>query len=141
MPPPSARRTSRSCVRKTNLWTCYTLDKHFAGLIDAATLSGLPEAKPLLNRVLAGSKALLPAKGRDRVGKKDPPYDETFVMPENLFVAASLTGNPEFRELAHRYLLDRELFDPLARGEDPFPGQHAYSHAIALILGGSRLPR
>ena len=29
-------------------------------------------------------------------------------------------------------MLNKELFDPLARGEDPFPGQHAYSHAIAL---------
>jgi uncharacterized protein len=117
---------------KTNLWICYTLDKHFAGLIDAATLSNLPQSKELLNRVLAGSEPLLPAHGRDRIGKKDPPYDETFVMPENLFTAAALTGNSAFRALAERYLLDRELFDPLARGADPFPGQHAYSHAIAL---------
>jgi DUF1680 family protein len=117
---------------KTNLWTCYILDKHFAGLIDAATLSDMPQAKELLNRVLAGSEPLLPAKGHDRIGKKDPPYDETFVMPENLFTAAALTDNRAFSELAQRYLLDRELFDPLARGADPFPGQHAYSHAIAL---------
>jgi len=122
---------------KTNQWICYTLDKHFAGLIDAGTLSNLPNAKELLNRVLAGSEALLPAKGRDRIGKKDPPYDETFVMPENLFTAARLTGNPAFSELAQRYLLDREFFDPLSRGEDPFPGQHAYSHAIALSSGAA----
>jgi uncharacterized protein len=120
----------------TNLWTCYTLDKHFAGLIDAATLSNMPAARELLNRVLAGSQSLLPAKGRDRIGKKDPPYDETFVMPENLFLAAELTGNPAFTELAHRYLLDQALFDPLSRGDDPFPGQHAYSHAIALSSAG-----
>jgi hypothetical protein len=117
---------------KTNLWICYTLDKHFAGLIDAATLSNMPQAKELLNRVLVGSQSLLPAQGHDRIGKKDPPYDETFVMPENLFTAAALTNNRAFSELAHRYLLDRELFNPLARGADPFPGQHAYSHAIAL---------
>ena len=120
---------------KTNLWTCYTLDKHFAGLIDAATLSNVGEAHDLLNRVLAGSTPLLPAKGRDRIGKKDPPYDETFVMPENLFTAAELTGNRAFTELAQRYLLNLEFFDPLARGDDPFPGQHAYSHAIALSSG------
>ena len=82
--------------------------------------------------MLAGAQALLPARGRDRVGKKDPPYDETYVMPENLFSAAELSGDSRFRELAERYLLDKELFDPLARGDDPFPGQHAYSHAIAL---------
>jgi DUF1680 family protein len=127
---------NQSIIRpKTNLWACYTLDKHFAGLIDALTLSNIPESRDLLNRVLAGAQALLPTKGRDRIGKKDPPYDETFVMPENLFTAAELTGNPAFTELAHRYLLDKELFNPLAAGDDPFPGQHAYSHAIALSSG------
>jgi len=127
---------NQSIIRpKTNLWTCYTLDKHFAGLIDALTLSNVQESRDLLNRVLAGSQPLLPAKGRDRIGKKDPPYDETFVMPENLFTAAELTDNPAFTELAHRYLLDKELFNPLAAGDDPFPGQHAYSHAIALSSG------
>ena len=120
----------------TNLWICYTLDKHFAGLIDAATLAGNPDATALLDRVLAGAAPLLPAKGRDRIGKKNPPFDETYVMPENLFLASALTGNPRFHELALRYMLDRELFDPLARGADPFPGQHAYSHAIALSSAG-----
>lgn len=131
---------------KTNLWTCYILDKHFAGLIDAATLSNMPLAKDLLSRVLAGSESLLPPKVHDRVGKKDPPYDEPFVMPENLFTAAQLTGNLAFRDLAERYLLDRDLFDPLAHGADPFPGQHAYSHVISLssaarayvVLGDSK---
>jgi uncharacterized protein len=131
---------------QTNLWTCYILDKHFAGLIDAATLSNMSLAKDMLSRVLAGSKPLLPPKVHDRIGKKDPPYDEPFVMPENLFTAAQLTGNPAFRELAERYLLDRDLFDPLAHGADPFPGQHAYSHVIALssaaraylVLGDSK---
>lgn len=122
---------------KTNLWICYTLDKHFAGLIDAATLSGIPDAKEILNRVLSGAEPLLPPQGRDRIGKKTPPYDETYIMPENLFAAGELTGNPAFRELAVRYLLDREFFDPLARGADPFPGQHAYSHAMALSSGAA----
>ncbi|HEY4381945.1 MAG TPA: beta-L-arabinofuranosidase domain-containing protein [Acidobacteriaceae bacterium] len=117
---------------QTNQWICYTLDKHFAGMIDAATLSGVQEAKETMERVFAGAQSLLPAQGRDRIGKKDPPYDETFVMPENLFRAAEITGNAKFREQAERYLLDKELFDPLARGGDPLPGQHAYSHAIAL---------
>jgi hypothetical protein len=117
---------------QTNLWVCYTLDKHFAGLIDAASLSQVTEAKGILERVLAGAEPLLPARGRDRIGKKEPPYDETFVMPENLFAAAELSDNPRFHDLAQRYLLDKELFDPLAQGADPFPGQHAYSHAIAL---------
>ena len=121
---------------ETNLWPCYTLDKHFIGLIDSARLSNVAESTILLERVFHGAKPLLPTKGRDRIGKKDPPYDETYVMPENLFAAHELTGDPAFRELAIRYLLDREYFDPLARGENPLPGQHAYSHAIALSSAG-----
>jgi uncharacterized protein len=121
---------------ETNLWICYIADKHFAGLIDAGRLSSVAAAPTLLNRVFDGVRPLLPAKGRDRIGKKDPPYDETFIMPENLFTAAEMTNNPGFTDYAHRYLLDRELFDPLARGNDPFPGQHAYSHAIALSSAG-----
>jgi DUF1680 family protein len=120
----------------TNLWPCYTLDKHLVGLIDSARLSNVRESKELLSRIFAGAKPLLPAQGRDRIGKKDPPYDETYVMPENLFSAYELTGDPALRELAIRYLLDREYFDPLARGANPLPGQHAYSHAIALSSAG-----
>ena len=121
---------------KTNQWICYTLDKHFIGLIDAARLADDKSAIQILNRVLQGSEPLLPTAVHDRIGKKDPPYDEPYVMPENLFLAADLTGNDRFRRLALRYLLNRELFDPLARGADPFPGQHAYSHAIALSSAG-----
>jgi hypothetical protein len=121
---------------ETNLWPCYTLDKHFIGLIDSARLSNVTESKDLLARVFHGAKPLLPAEGRDRIGKNDPPYDETYVMPENLFEAYELTGDPLLHELAVRYLLDREYFDLLARGENPLPGQHAYSHAIALSSAG-----
>jgi len=121
---------------QTNQWICYTLDKHFIGLIDAATLAGDTSAIQLLNRVLQGAEPLLPPKVHDRIGKKDPPYDEPYVMPENLFLAAELTGNTRFRQLALRYLLDHDLFDPLAQGSDPFPGQHAYSHVIALSSAG-----
>jgi DUF1680 family protein len=121
---------------ESNQWICYTLDKHFAGLIDAATLAADSSARDVLNRVLLGAEPLLPPQVHDRVGKKDPPYDEPFVMPENLFLASELTGNSRFHDLALRYLLDRHLFDPLAHGDDPFPGQHAYSHVIALSSSG-----
>ena len=121
---------------QTNQWICYTLDKHFSGLIDAATLADDSSAVQVLNRVLQGAEPLLPPKVHDRIGKKDPPYDEPYVMPENLFIAAELTGNTRFRQLALRYLLDQDLFDPLAQGADPFPGQHAYSHVIALSSSG-----
>jgi DUF1680 family protein len=118
------------------VWPCYILDKHLAGLIDAFTLSGMEQARELLGRVFRGALPYIPEQGRDRVGKKDPPYDETFVLPETLFTAHELTGDSAFRRRAVAYLLDREFFDPLARGEDVLPGRHAYSHAIALSSAG-----
>ena len=117
---------------QTNLWICYILDKHFAGLIDAYTLVHVEQARDLLPRVLEGSRSLMPERGHDRIGKKNPPYDETYVMPENLFTAYGITGRSEFQAIAQKYMLDREFFDPLARNENVLPGRHAYSHAIAL---------
>ncbi|HET7102613.1 MAG TPA: beta-L-arabinofuranosidase domain-containing protein [Terracidiphilus sp.] len=118
------------------VWPCYVLDKHLAGLIDAATLSGVELARELLPRVYRGALPYIPGQGHDRAGKKNPPYDETYVLPENLFTSHELTAEKAFRERAIRYLLDREFFDPLARGEDVLPGRHAYSHAIALSSAG-----
>jgi DUF1680 family protein len=118
------------------VWPCYILDKHLAGLIDAYNLAGVEQARALLPRVLHGALPFIPERGRDRIGKKDPPYDETYVLPESLFAAHDLTGDAAFRDRALAYLLDREFFDPLARGEDVLPGRHAYSHAIALSSAG-----
>jgi uncharacterized protein len=114
------------------VWPCYVLDKHLAGLIDAHTLTGVEQARELLPQVFAGAQAYIPETGHDRVGKKDPPYDETYILPENLFAAYALTGERAFYERACAYLLDSDFFDPLARGEDVLPGRHAYSHVMAL---------
>jgi uncharacterized protein len=106
------------------------------GLIDAHSLSGVDQARELLPRVFAGALPFIPRQGRDRVGKKDPPYDETYILPENLFDAYTLTGDREFYDRAVVYLLDRDFFDPLASGIDVLPGRHAYSHVIALSSAG-----
>ena len=118
------------------VWPCYILDKHLAGLIDAYNLGGVEQARALLPRVLHGALPFIPDQGRDRIGKNNPPYDETYVLPETLFTSHEITGDAAFRDRARAYLLDREFFDPLARGEDVLPGRHAYSHAIALSSAG-----
>ena len=118
------------------VWPCYILDKHLAGLIDAYSLSGVEQARALLPRVLQGALPFIPERGHDRIGKKDPPYDETYILPENLFAAHAITGEAAFHNRAVAYLLDEEYFDPLARGEDVLPGRHAYSHAMALSSAG-----
>lgn len=118
------------------VWPCYILDKHLAGLTDAYRLCGVDKARELLPRVFRGALPYIPERGRDRAGKKDPPYDETYVLPENLFAAHAITGETALYDRAVAYLLDREYFDPLARQEDVLPGRHAYSHAIALSSAG-----
>jgi len=119
-----------------NVWPCYILDKHLAGLMDAYNLSGVTGARDLLPRVFHGALPYIPEKGHDRIGKKNPPYDETYVLPESLFLAWKITGDRAFYDRALAYLLDRDYFDPLARGEDVLPGRHAYSHVIALSSAG-----
>lgn len=114
------------------LWPCYILDKHLAGFMDAWQLCGVEQARELLPRVYEAALPFIPAKGHDRIGKKNSPYDETYVLPESLFSAYQITGERAMYDRAVAYLLDREFFDPLARGEDVLPGRHAYSHAIAL---------
>jgi uncharacterized protein len=109
-------------------WACYVFDKYLVGLLDAANLAGVAEVRALLPRVVEAVARVLPDRVFDRVGVKQPPYDEPYILPENLFRAG-------YAGLARRYLLDDGFFDPLARGENVLPGRHGYSHVIALSSG------
>jgi hypothetical protein len=101
-------------------------------VLDAGTLSGVERARSLIPDAVRGALPFVSPVSRDRVGVKTPPYDETYILPENLFAAARLTGDARLRQLAVNYLLDTPYFDPLAGGEDVLPGRHAYSHVMAL---------
>ncbi|MGH8295465.1 MAG: beta-L-arabinofuranosidase domain-containing protein, partial [Steroidobacteraceae bacterium] len=114
------------------VWPAYVLDKHIVGLLDAFNFSGVARARSLIPRVVKGALPFISPVSRDRIGVKHRPYDETYIMPENLFAAARLTGDSRLRELAVKYLLDAPYFDPLARGEDVLAGRQAYSHVMAL---------
>jgi uncharacterized protein len=118
------------------MWPAYVMDKYVVGLIDAYRLSGVEQAKELLPEVVAKCRPYISPVSRDRIGKKDPPYDETYVLSENLFAAAEVTGDKKYYDLALHYLLDTEWFDPLAAGKDVLPTKHAYSHTVALSSGG-----
>jgi uncharacterized protein len=118
------------------MWPAYVMDKYIIGLLDAYRLSGVEQAKRLLPEVISKCRPYISPVSKDRVGKKDPPYDETYVLPENLFAAAELSGDRKYYDLAVHYLLNAEWFDPLAAGTDVLPTKHAYSHTIALSSGG-----
>ena len=117
-------------------WACYIFDKVVAGLHDAAALAQVDEARELLPRVIEAAQRYIPDHVFDRIGVHNPPYDEPYVLPESLFLAGDLTGDARFRDLARRYLLDDALFHPLAEGRNVLPGQHGYSHVIALSSAG-----
>ena len=120
--------------KASTTWPCYILDKYEVGLLDAYQIGKVPSAKDLLSRVIRGAMPYIPSVGYDRGpnSPKQAPYDETYILPENLFNSYALTGEPEFLAMAKKYLLDKEYFDPLAQGINILPGKHAYSHVIAL---------
>ena len=115
-------------------WPCYILDKHEVGLIDACRLVGDDSARQILNDVVHGAIPHIPDHTYDRGpnSPKQAPYDEPYILPENLFNAWQLTNDRKYLEMARLYLLDHEYFDPLAQNRNVLPGKHAYSHAIAL---------
>lgn len=117
--------------KATDTWPCYILDKYEIGLLDAATLAGIKQAGALLPRVVDAGRRFLPDHTFDRVGTQQPPYDEPYILSENLFQTYKLTGEKRFFDLAKLYLLD-EFFDPLAEGRNVLPGRHGYSHVMAM---------
>jgi hypothetical protein len=115
-------------------WPCYILDKYEIGSLDAYQLADVKVARDVLARVIRGAIPYIPDHTYDRGpnSPKQAPYDEPYILPENLFNSYQATGEKQFLKMARLYLLDREYFDPLALGQDVLPGKHAYSHVMAL---------
>jgi DUF1680 family protein len=117
----------------------YTYDKICCGLIDAHQLAGDEIAMDVLNAATDAVLPHLPRKALARleqyaIPQKDEAYcwDETYTLPENLFLAYQRGGGSRYRDLAIRFLEDDLYFGPLAEGKNVLPGEHAYSHVNAL---------
>lgn len=119
-------------AKASTTWPCYILDKFEIGLLDAYNLGRVPSARDVLARVIRGATPYLPTRVHDRRGVKNPPYDEPYILPENLYNSYAVTGESSFLAMARKYLLNKDYFDPLAQGVNVLPGKHAYSHALAL---------
>ena len=116
----------------------YTYDKTSCGLIDAHEFAKCPDALEVHWRATQAALLHLPEKALNRAEQEALPHknladgwDETYTLPENFFLAYQRSGNPRYRELATKFILN-DYFGPLAEGQNVLPGHHAYSHMNAL---------
>ena len=126
-------------------YPAYNYDKMVLGLVDAHRFAAVPNALDVLNRTTEAALPSLPPQALDRgepqrqwhiaVGENptmDHARDESYTLPENLYIASQSGAGPRYRLLAERFLLDKTFFDPLAQGIDVMPDRHAYSYFNAL---------
>ena len=117
----------------------YTFDKTCCGLIDAHEFAQDPDALKVLWQSTQAVLPYLPERALSRAEQrarkhKDTSYtwDETYTLPENLFLAYQRGGGDQrYRDLAVRFL-EQDYFGPLAEDNNVLPGEHAYSHVNAL---------
>jgi DUF1680 family protein len=123
----------------------YTYDKLVLGLIDARQFCAQGDTFAMLDRTTNAALPHLPEKAFDRGAEmcgnphesSDPKdesfcWDESYTMPENLFLAYQRGAGQRYRELATRFLKDDTYFNPLSQGMNVIAGKHAYSYMNAL---------
>jgi DUF1680 family protein len=123
----------------------YNYDKMVIGLIDAQRFADLPQAHALLERTTDAARPHLPPKALDRdspqrqwrasIGDNtadDYTWDESYTLPENLYLAWQRGAGERYRQMAGRYLLDETYFDPLSENKNVLANHHAYSFCNAL---------
>jgi hypothetical protein len=123
----------------------YNYDKMVIGLIDAHQFAGMPQAYRLLSQTTDAAEPHLPPEALDRdepqrrwrrsIGENtgnDYTWDESYTLPENLYLASQRGAGDRYKNLAGRFLLDRTYFDPLSEGNDVLANHHAYSFCNAL---------
>ncbi|HVW87782.1 MAG TPA: beta-L-arabinofuranosidase domain-containing protein [Bryobacteraceae bacterium] len=134
----------------------YNYDKMVIGLIDAHQFAGISQAYAPLDRTTDAAEPHLPPRALDRgepqrrwrrsVGDNESnDSDESYTLPENLYLAAERGAGDRYRKLAARFLLDDTWFTPLSENINVLPGHHAYSFCNSLssamqayLAGGSR---
>jgi uncharacterized protein len=120
-----------------NRFPAYCYDKLACGLIDSHRWAGDPDAFAILQRTTDTALRNIPdhavEHGQSWRPGKDVSYnwDESYTIPENLFLAYQRGAGERYKELGARYLNDK-FFAPLAAGENVLAGKHAYSHVNAL---------
>ena len=122
---------------ENNRFPAYCYDKLVCGLIDSHQYVGDPDAWSILAKTTEAAMPHLPQKAVEhgtiwRPGKDESwTWDESYTMPENLFLAYQRGAGERYRELAVQYL-NGPFFDRLADGQNDLAGRHAYSHVNCL---------
>ena len=120
-----------------NRFPAYCYDKLVCGLIDSQKYAGDPDAFAILQKTTDAALPHLPEKAiehgqRWRPGKDESwSWDESYTMPENLFLAYQRGAGERYRALGVQYL-NEPFFDRLAAGQNDLAGRHAYSHVNSL---------
>jgi DUF1680 family protein len=116
----------------------YTYDKLSCGLIDAHEFADDPMAMDVHETLTRAMMTYLPEKALSRAEQRSRPHkdtsytwDESYTLPENLFLAYQRSGKTFYRDIARRYLEDDSYFGPLSQGNNVLPFEHAYSHVNA----------
>ena len=116
----------------------YTYDKLSCGLIDAHEFARDPLALDVHEKLTRAVTAYLPEKALSRAEQRMRPHkdtsftwDESYTLPENLFLAYQRSGKAFYRDMAKQFLEDDTYFNPLADGYNVLPFEHAYSHVNA----------
>jgi uncharacterized protein len=122
---------------ENNRFPAYCYDKLVCGLMDSHTYVGDPDAWSILEKTTDTALPHLPGHAvvhgtSWRPGKDESwTWDESYTMPENLFLAYQRGAGERYRALAVQYLNDA-VFDKLAAGQNDLAGRHAYSHVNSL---------
>jgi len=124
-----------------NRFPAYTYDKLLLGLLDSHTLVNDPQALAILEQTTNAALPHLPGHAVEHNvrWRMDKPadnqswtWDESYTMPENLFLAYQRGAGRRYFDLGRQYLDDKTWFDPLSRGENVLQGRHAYSYVNSL---------
>jgi DUF1680 family protein len=116
----------------------YTYDKLSCGLIDAHEFANDPMAMDVHEKLTRAIVAYLPERALSRFEQRARPHkdtsytwDESYTLPENLFLAYQRSGKTFYRDMGKQYLEDETYFNALAAGNNVLPFEHAYSHVNA----------
>jgi DUF1680 family protein len=124
---------------KDHRFPAYIWDKMVLALSDAGRWGQFAPGNEIMNQTTDAVLKLIPEKALDHDEMRARPHidetycwDESYTLPENLFIAYERGSGARYKDLAIRYLKDDTYFNPLSEGKNILPGHHAYSYTNAL---------